>query len=180
MTTYIALLRGINVGGHKNVAMADLRDLFVELGFGEVRTLLQSGNVVFRARSRPTTGLEQLLEHEAERRIGLTTDFIVRTNEEWGNLIERNPFVAETERDPAHLVAMFLKAVPRSEDVEALQAAIRGREVVRSGGQQLYVVYPDGMGRSHLTISLIEKTLGTRATGRNWNTVMKLESVSNV
>jgi uncharacterized protein (DUF1697 family) len=180
MTTYIALLRGINVGGHKNVAMADLRDLFVELGFGDVRTLLQSGNVVFRTKSRPTAKLEQLLEYEAERRLGLTTKFIVRTAEEWKNLIERNPLVAEAERDPARMIVMFLKAVPGSENIEALQAAIRGREVVRSAGQQLYIVYPDGMGRSRLTGSVIEKKLGTMATGRNWNTVMKLESVSKV
>ena len=174
MHAYIALLRGINVGGNKLVAMADLRALVARLGFADVRTLLQSGNLVFRGDHRTTTRLERMLEAETERRLGLETSYFVRTAREWEAVIAGNPFHAEAVRDPARLAVMVLKDVPAARDVAALRAAITGREVLRAAGRHLYVVYPDGMGRSRLTHTLIEKLLGTRATARNWNTIRKL------
>jgi uncharacterized protein (DUF1697 family) len=174
MTIYIALLRGINVGGHKMVAMSDLRDLLTQLGFMDARSLLQSGNLIFRSDARAGVNLERLLEAEAEKRLGLRTDFVVRTAEEWKAIVARNPFRDEAERDPAHLLVMFLKDAPDVKNVEALQAAITGPELVRAQGRQAYIVYPSGIGRSRLTSTLIEKKLGTRGTGRNWNTVLKL------
>jgi uncharacterized protein (DUF1697 family) len=177
MTTYVALLRGINVGGHKQVSMANLRDLLARLGFPDARSLLQSGNLVFHSRVRATAPVERLLETEAAKRLGVQTDFFVRTAEEWKEIVARNPFRAEAERDPGHLIVMFLKSAPGREDIKALQAANQGREVVRCDGRQAYIVYPDGVGRSRLTNALIEKKLGTRGTGRNWNTVLKLHDV---
>jgi uncharacterized protein (DUF1697 family) len=100
-------------------------------------------------------------------------DFIVRTPDEWKSIIRQNPFRKEAERDPGHLVVMFLKAEPDVQDMVALQADIRGPEVVRSKGKQAYIYYPNGQGRSKLTHSILEKRLG-RGTGRNWNTVLKL------
>jgi uncharacterized protein (DUF1697 family) len=174
MSTHIALLRGINLPSHKQVAMADLRDLLTKLGFADARSLLQSGNVVFRSASRSTAQLERLLEAESQKRLGLQTDFFVRTAEEWNAVVAGNPFHAEAKRDPGHLVVMCLKEAPDTGSVKALQAAIVGREVVRAEGRHAYIVYPDGIGRSRLTLTLIEKKLGTRGTGRNWNTVLKL------
>ena len=174
MPTYIALLRGINVGGHKKIAMSDLRGFAAELGFDDVRSLLQSGNLVLRGGGPAGVGLERLLEVEAEERLGLLTTFFVRTAKEWEAVIIRNPFREEAESDPAHLVVIFLKDVPRPHAVSALQSAIKGPEVIRSGGRHLYVVYPAGIGRSRLTNKLIEDKLGTQGTGRNWNTVLKL------
>src|SRR6266581_983263 len=172
MTIHIALLRGINVGGHKRVAMSDLRDLLTQLGFMDARSLLQSGNLVFRSNARTGVNLERLLE--AEKRLGLRTDFLVRSAEEWKAVVARNPFPDEAERDPAHLLVVFLKDAPDGKNVEALQAAITGPEIVRAVGRQAYIVYPSGIGRSRLTSTLIEKKLATRGTGRNWNTVLKL------
>ena len=174
MTIHIALLRGINVGGHKRVAMSDLRDLLSQLGFMDARSLLQSGNLVFRSNARTGVNLERLLEAEAEKRLELRTDFLVRSAEEWKAVVARNPFPDEAERDPAHLLVMFLKDAPDGKNVEALQAAITGPEIVRAVGRQAYIVYPSGIGRSRLTSTLIEKKLATRGTGRNWNTVLKL------
>jgi uncharacterized protein (DUF1697 family) len=88
--------------------------------------------------------------------------------------VARNPFPAEAERDPAHLTVVFLKDAPKAKAVEALAAAIRGREVIQADGRHLYAYYPDGVGRSKLTHALIESKLGTRGTARNWNTVLKL------
>ena len=174
MTIYLALLRAVNIGSHKQVAMADLRELLASLGFTEGRSLLQSGNLVFRSRARASAQLERLLEAEAEKRLALQTDFFVRPAEEWKEVIANNPFRAEAKRDPGHLVTFCLKDAPDPKDVAALQAAITGPEIVRGKGRQAYIVYPDGIGRSRLTSALIERKLGTRATGRNWNTVLKL------
>jgi uncharacterized protein (DUF1697 family) len=178
MTTHIALLRGINVGGNKKVAMADLRELLNALGFADPRSLLQSGNLVFRSDARKSADLERLLDAETEKRLGLKTEFFVRTAKEWKAVVESNPFPDEAESDPGHLVVMFLKEAPGTEDVEALQAAITGREIVRAVGRQAYITYPDGIGDSRLTNAVIEKKLGTRGTGRNWNTVMKLAALA--
>ncbi len=178
MTTYIALLRGINVGGNKKVAMADLRELLNALGFADPRSLLQSGNLVFRSDGRKSADLERLLDAETEKRLGLKTEFFVRTAKEWKAVVESNPFPDEAESDPSHLVVMFLKDAPNPESVEALQAAITGREIVRAAGRQAFITYPDGIGDSRLTNAVIEKKLGTRGTGRNWNTVMKLGALA--
>ena len=175
---HIALLRGINVGGHNQVAMADLRDLLTQLGLADVRSLLQSGNLVFGANGRSAAQLERLLETEAAKRIDLQTDFFVRTAKEWKDVVARNPFRKEAARDPGHLVVMFLKGAPSVTGVKALQMAITGPEVVAAAGKHLYIVYPDGIGRSRLTNALVDKQLGTRGTGRNWNTVLKLAALA--
>ena len=175
---HFALLRGINVGGHKQVSMADLRDLLTRLGLADVRSLLQSGNLVFHANGRTPAQLERLLEEKTVKRLGLQTDFFVRTAKQWKDVVAHNPFSEEAARDPAHLLVMFLKDAPSAVGVKALQAAITGPEVVRAGGKHLYIVYPAGIGRSRLTNAVIDKQLGTRGTGRNWNTVLKLDALA--
>jgi len=173
LTTHIALLRGINVGGHRSVGMTDLRNFLTELGFDDARSLLQSGNLVFNSKVRTGAELERFLEGEAHDRLSLEVDFIVRTPDEWKSVIRQNPFRKEAERDPGHLVVMFLKSAPDVDDIVALEADIRGPEVVRAKGKQAYIYYPNGQGRSKLTHSILEKRLG-RGTGRNWNTILKL------
>ena len=179
MPIHFALLRAINVGGHQPVAMADLRDLLARLGFADAQSLLQSGNLVFRSQTRAGAALERLLEAEAEKRLDLRTDFFVRTAAEWKTIVARNPFRHEAKRDPAHLVVMFLKRAPEVEQVTALEAAITGPESFRAVGREAYIIYPAGIGRSRLTSSLVEKTLGTRGTGRNWNTILKLGALAD-
>jgi uncharacterized protein (DUF1697 family) len=180
MPIQIALLRAINVGGRAPVAMADLRDLLTRLGLLEPRSLLQSGNLVFRSGPGTRAELERLLETEAEKRLRLRTDFFVRTATEWKAVVARNPFPREAERDPSHLLVMFLKDLPDTGSVKAVQAAITGPEVVRAEGRQLYIVYPEGIGRSRLTGTLIETKLGGRGTARNWNTVLKLAALAKL
>ena len=174
LTPYIALLRGINVGGHKKVTMSDLRRFLEELGFDDVQSLLQTGNLVFRGDTRAGAHLEHLLEVQAKERLDLGTAFLVRTTKEWRKVIDRNPFPDAAESDPSHLIVMFLKDAPQVTAVKALQRAIQGPEIIRVDGRQLYIVYPAGIARSRLNNKLIEDKLGTRGTGRNWNTVLKL------
>ena len=173
---HIALLRAVNVGGNKPIAMAELRNLLTELGFEQARSVLQSGNLVFKSKEQTGIDLEGLLEKEAAQRLDLHTDFFVRTQEAWKQIIANNPFPDEAQHNPAHLVVMFLKRAPSLQEVEALQAAIIGPELVAVQGRQAYIVYPAGIGRSRLTNAIVEKKLGTRGTSRNWNTVLKLEA----
>ena len=174
MTLYIALLRGINVGGHNKVAMSDLRRFCENLGFEGVRSLLQTGNLVFRRDTKSTAGLERLLEAEAEQVLEIRTAFFVRTAKEWRNVIDQNPFRDAAESDPGHLVVMFLKDSPDGIAVQALPHVIGGPEIIHADGRRLYIVYPAGIARSRLNNKLMEDKLGTRGTGRNWNTVLKL------
>ena len=175
-SVHIALLRAVNVGGSKPIAMAELRSLLAELGFEQARSLLQSGNLVFKSKERTDIDLEGLLEKEAAQRLDLHTDFFVRTREAWKRIIANNPFPDEAQGNPAHLVVMFLKSAPTDDAVDALRASIKGRETIQPDGRHLYIVYPDGIGRSKLTGTSIEKKLATRGTARNWNTVLKLEA----
>jgi uncharacterized protein (DUF1697 family) len=177
MTRYVALLRGINVGGHRPVAMADLRRMLSHLGFTDGQSVLQSGNLVFRTDGATGAALERRLEAEAVRRLRLQTDFFVRTAREWRAVIAGNPFADAAEHDPGHLVVQFLKRAPRAGAVEALREAIHGPEVVHAAGRHLYIVYPAGIGRSRLTAALMDGKLGTRGTGRNWNTVLRLSAM---
>jgi uncharacterized protein (DUF1697 family) len=178
MTAHVVLLRGVNLGGRTQVAMSDLRDLLIELGCAQVRSVLNSGNLVFGGGRKTGATLERLLESEAEKRLDLRTDFHVRTADEWAAVVAKNPFRAEAKRDPGHLVVMFLKKAPNAKAVEALRAAITGREIVETVGRHAYIVYPNGIGRSRLTNKLIDSKLGTRGTGRNWNTVSKLAELT--
>ena len=157
--------------------MTNLRNFFTELGFENVRSVLQSGNLVFESRSRFGAELERYLEMEAAKRLALESDFYVRTVEEWKSVIRQNPFRKEAELDAQHLVVLFLKNAPPARDVAALQAEITGSEIVKAKGKQAYIFYPDGIGRSKLTTAMIEKRIG-RGTGRNWNTVMKLDVIA--
>lgn len=179
MTTHIALLRGINVGGHNSVAMADLRCFVEELGFGDVRTLLQTGNIVFTGTARTAAALERTLETESAKRLDLHAAYMIRTPKELASAIGDNPFPKEAAADPGHLIVMFLKNAPSPAAVKSLQAAIKGPELICAIRNQLYIVYPAGIGESRLTIKLIEDKLRTLGTGRNWNTIQKLAALAS-
>ena len=180
MTTYIALLRAVNVGGTSAVKMDAVRALVAGLGFTEVRSLLQTGNLVFTGKASGRAEVEGLIEAEAEKRLGLATTVMVRTAADWAEIITRNPFAEEARDDPSHLLVMPLKSAPAAEAETVLQAAVVGRERVRVIGDAAYLVYPDGIGRSKLTAVLAERKLGARGTARNWNTVMKLAALAGV
>jgi uncharacterized protein (DUF1697 family) len=178
MPVQVALLRAINVGGHNRIVMSELRELFEQLGFAGVQTLLQSGNVVFRGDRLKGAGLERLLEAETEKRLDVAVDFVVRTAAEWAAVVQRNPFPKEAKNDPGQLLVLFLKKAPPATNVKALQAAIQGPEIVQARGKELYIVYPLGQGRSKLTTALVERELDTRGTGRGWNTVVKIAALA--
>jgi uncharacterized protein (DUF1697 family) len=177
MKSYVAVIRGINVGGKSMVAMADLRTLLEKEGFADVKTLLQSGNVVFKSKPGSAAAIEKQLEKAAEKKFGRALDFFVRDGGEWKKIVEENPFHDEAKNDPAHLVVLLLKRAAKAENLAALKAAIIGRQVFKAGERCLYLVYPDGIGTSKLTNAVIDRKLGTTGTARNWNTMHKIAAL---
>jgi uncharacterized protein (DUF1697 family) len=171
--TWLALLRGVNVGG-KRVAMADLRAMASEMGFDRPRTLLQSGNLVFEGRNVPAASLERRLQAGLRDAIGVESEIFVRTAAEWRDVLAANPFPEEAKRDPSHLLVMCLRTTPTPKQVRAAREAIVGRERIAVVGRQAYLLYPDGIGRSKLTGAIVERALGSPGTMRNWNTATKV------
>ncbi len=178
MVICIGLLRAVNLAAHNQVGMAALCGVIERAGLKGVRSVLQSGNVVFASSSRSTASLELKLEQALEAQLGLKTAVFVRTAAEWNELIDANPFKTDAKRDPGHLLVVLLKSAADKTKTTNLRSAIVGRERVEVNGRVAYITYPDGIGRSRLTTALIEKHLGTRVTGRNWNTVMKLAALA--
>ncbi len=176
--TRIALLRGINVGGNKMVAMAALRAMCGKIGLANPQTLLQSGNLVFQCSDLEGEALEQRLEREIEKRLKVACSVMVRTVREWDAIIARNPFTDAARTDPSHLLVYCLKSRAVSGAAEALRAAIKGPEQIHVDGRHAYMWYSTGVGTSKITPALIEKKLGAIATGRNWNTVQKLATLA--
>ena len=178
MTAHIALLRAVNVGG-RSAPIADLRTMLTELGCENPRTLLQSGNVVFAMKTKVSmAALEGKLEAEAQRQFGFAIPFMLRTATEWDAIIARNPFAAAAKRDPAHLLLMALKGASAAAAIKALRDGCNGPETIHVAGREAYLIYPDGIGRSKLTNTLIERKLGVAGTGRNWNTVLKIAALA--
>jgi uncharacterized protein (DUF1697 family) len=175
MTVYVSMLRAVNVGGHGRLTMAALKDAYVALGLGQVRTLLQSGNVLFTSRLKDRNALAKRIAQELERRFGLQIEVIVRTLAEVRTIVERGPSSARA--DPAKLHVMFLAGVPNAKGAAALVKDHKGPEMLEIRGPEIYLYYPNGMGRSKLTTAVIERKLETSGTARNWNTLNKLLEV---
>ncbi|MCW8397560.1 DUF1697 domain-containing protein [Legionella sp. PATHC038] len=174
---YVALLRGINVGGHKKIAMRDLCLLFETLGFKQVKSILQTGNIVFEATPHVSeTHLEKQISSAIDQHLQLETTVLVRPKESLVEMIRCNPFSEMAISDPSHLLVMFLDKNPSSPALEALIKSIQGREQIICGHQCLYLAYPDGIGRSKLTHHVIEKKLGVQGTARNWTTLVKINA----
>jgi uncharacterized protein (DUF1697 family) len=172
MTRYVALLRGINVGSHRRVAMADLRALMEELGYGEVRTLLQSGNVVFAAGQTPElVALD--LERHIEADLGVRAEVVVRTEKELADVVERDPMGA-VATDPKRYQVSFLSAEPDPSVALEIAALDFAPERCVLSRREIYAWHPDGIHNSALARLLAGPRLGVTATARNWNTVLKL------
>ena len=178
LPTNIVLLRAVNVAGTGLVAMADLRATLAAEGFGRVWTLLQSGNLLLDTDAPADRALERRLEAILRDRLGLATTIFVRSLPEWQALIAENPFPAEAREDPSHLVVLAAAAPPQPDAVARLIGGYDGPERIIAGSRHLVVHYREGIGRSKLTNSRIEKVLGSPVTGRNWNTVLKLHDLA--
>lgn len=176
MAHSIALLRAVNVGG-RTLPMAELRAVCGELGWEDVATYIQSGNIVFRAKGKPDA-LEARLEQAIEARFDLDVPAIVRTAEQWDALTAANPFPDAARDAPNRLQLLVSKRPPRADAAPTLLERARAGEKVEAAGGALWIHYPEGVGASKLTPALIDKACGSAATGRNWRTVVKLKEMA--
>lgn len=174
MPMRIALLRGVNVGGNRKIAMVDLKAMVEALGFAEVKTLLQSGNVVFRAGGEPEADLEAHLEAETEKRLGLKTSYLVRDAAQWRAIIDANPFPAEAQAEPSRTLVTVGRAAIPAEALDAVRAVMLPHEKLAAVERQVYAYFGEGMGQSKAAEVLNRKAVKAVATGRNWNTVLKI------
>ena len=174
MPVLIALLRGVNVGGHHKIKMDVLRELCASAKFECAQTYLQSGNVVFRTSSKSTVSLAGVLEAAIERKLGFRPSVVLRTVPELRAAIARNPFAKRPGLEPGKLAVVFLAREIAAAARKALLAMDIAPEELRAQGQELYIYFPNGQGRPKLSWSRVDKILGMPYTGRNWNTVTKL------
>lgn len=172
MPTQIALLRGVNLGARNRVPMADLRAHLAGLGYGDVRTLLQSGNVVLDAGAAPDR-LAAELEHELADRFGVRSPVVVRTRQQLAKIVALDPLRDVVTEDKLYQVS-FLSAKPAKGAIEKLAGADLEPERFVHCGREIYAWHPGGIHSSPLARLLSDKTLGVVATARNWRTTVKL------
>jgi uncharacterized protein (DUF1697 family) len=168
----VALLRGINIGPRNRIAMPELRALLEEVGFADVETYVQSGNVVLSTKLRPAT-VEQRIETAIAERLGLGIAVVARTRDELAAVVARNP-LGKVATDPRRYQVSFLDAEPAPEVVERLDALRAGPERLAVHGREIYAWHPAGVARSKLWAALADRRLARKATARNWTTVTAL------
>jgi uncharacterized protein (DUF1697 family) len=171
MTSFIALLRGINVGAKTTIPIAELRALAERIGLADVRTYIQSGNLLFR--TEDLDGLEERLE-AAVAKAFLPVPVMVRSATEWAGYAASNPFSEAAEAEPSRLMMMLSKRPPEAGAANALQERAKDGERVALAGGALWIHYPGGSGTSRLSPWLIDRLVGSSATARNWRTVLKI------
>ncbi len=174
MTAFVSLFRGINVGGH-TIRMDDLKDVHESLGFKDVLSYIQSGNVVFTSDDVDVARLRRQIEDGFEKKFGFHVEVVVRTSAELREIIDKNPFQSQPGKESKWVVVMFLAARPDDMAQEDLLKTYVGPEEVFIIGKEVYVYYTNGIGRSKLSHSFIEKKLKTVGTARNWNTILQLQ-----
>jgi uncharacterized protein (DUF1697 family) len=174
MAVIISMLRGVNVGGHNKIKMDVLRGLYESLGLRDVQTYVQSGNVVFRTKERNLGALGNKIENAIERSFGFRPAVIVRTPSELREVIARNPFAKRRGIEPSKLLVTFLASRPAAEALEQVLKIKAEPVELHIDGREVYIYFPDGVGRPKLSWVTVEKKLKTSGTGRNWNSVTKL------
>jgi len=174
MTAIVCLLRGVNVGGHNKIKMDELRGLSESLGLRDPQTYVQSGNVVFATGERNLARLAARIESAIEKKLGFRPSVVLRTAAELREVIAANPFAGRREVEPGKLLVTFLATDPGPDARAAVLRLECHPEELRANGRELYIYFPNGMGRPKLKWPQVDKALKTAWTGRNWNTVIQL------
>lgn len=174
MPTWVALLRGVNVSGHKAVPMARLRKTLEGTGFELVKSYLQSGNVIFETPATAPDKLTQRIQEDIRREFGLSVAVILRSATELKKIVKANPFLAEEAIDRAKLHVTFLAKPPTKAALKNLETLPTSPDQFHLAGREVYLYCPEGYGRSKLSNSAFEKKLSVDATTRNWRTTTNL------
>jgi uncharacterized protein (DUF1697 family) len=177
VTQQIAFLRGVNLGPSRRVDMGELRRVLSSAGHEDIRTHLQSGNVVLTS-PVPADRLQRDLERQIAGGLGLDVQVIVRTRDEMADVIARDP-LGDVAHNPARYLVYFLSAEPDSDVVRELGSLDVTPEQFVVSGREIYAWHPEGVHRSRLSKPFSERRLGVRATARNWNTVVRLLAMAD-
>ena len=178
--TCIALLRGINVVGHKIIKMAELAKLFESLKFRSVRTYVQSGNVIFETFSSNTATLSRAIETAIEKKFGFSVSVVLRTPDELKKIVSGNPFLKGRGVQTERLYVTLLKELPEKKVVSSLEMNQASNEKYVVKGREIYLYCPNGYGRTKLNNNIFEKKLNAVATTRNWKTTTTLLELAAV
>ncbi|MFS4455075.1 DUF1697 domain-containing protein [Maribacter sp. 2304DJ31-5] len=179
MDTYIAFLRGINVGGHKKVPMAQLRNVLENEGFSKVRTYIQSGNVVFESDLDSKRALEELIAQSIEKHFGFEVPVLIRTVKEIHEILANNPFDNDKDLANNRIYFVLLSVIPEPKEVACLREEHYVNEQFKITDTCVYLCCKKGYGQAKLSSNLIERKLKVKATARNFRTMQKLLELSN-
>jgi uncharacterized protein (DUF1697 family) len=171
--TYVALLRGVNVGGKNKLRMKELVDLFVEAGCMCVRSYIQSGNVLFEVSPSTAAKLSDEIAAQILKRFGFRTAVLLRSSEQLSEIISNNPFV-KAGKAPETLHVMFLAGLPKASELKNLDPDRSPPDEFIVQGQEIYLILPNGAAKTRLTNAYFDSKLSTTSTSRNWRTVQKL------
>jgi uncharacterized protein (DUF1697 family) len=174
---YVALLRGINVGGHKRISMADLRELLSSLEYTDVVTYILSGNALFTSPRKDPAKLAREIERRIVADLGHAVKVLIRTPEELAKIVAGNPF-SDAETKPPRVYVSFLAEPADAERLSKIDPRMFEPEEFRVGDRVVYLRFPEGYQGAKLTNDFWERRLGLDATTRNWNTVTKLLSMA--
>jgi uncharacterized protein (DUF1697 family) len=174
METYISILRGVNVGGQAQIKMEALKKSYEKLQLSNVRTYIQSGNVIFDAAEGDTRTIESKISSQIEADFGVQVPVFVLTSESLKRIIEENPFTKDPGKDITFLHATFLAEMPKQYDRESIEDKKQGDEEIRFSEKAIYLYCPHGYGRTKLNNNFLEKKLKVGATTRNWRTTLEL------
>lgn len=177
MKKFIALLRGINVSGQKEIKMSDLKLLFEEIGFKDVQTYIQSGNVVFSSKEISVDKLELKISSIIKRKYGFDVKIVVISPEEMEYVLKNNPFLKK-KKDEDKLYVTFLSKIPSDENIENMHSIDYSPEEYFIEGKHLYLFVPNGYGKARINNNLFENKLKVSGTTRNWKTVKAISELT--
>jgi uncharacterized protein (DUF1697 family) len=178
MPVVISLLRGVNVVGHNQIKMDELRALYESLKFESPRTYIQSGNVIFRTRQKNSSALAKKIQEAIGSTFGFRPEVILRTTDELRSAIAASPFPSHRNLHPSKILVTFLACEPGAQAQAALLGLKGYPEEVHLKGQELYMYFPNGVGNSKLPWAKVEKLTQTTGTARNWNSVTQMLAIA--
>lgn len=179
MTTYISILRGINLGGHKTIKMDVLKKLFADIGCANIQTYIQSGNVVYQFKKTDTKKLDTLIKKEIEKQFGFEVPVITLLYEELKKIASANPFLSDKSKDTSFFHVTFLAEKPQTVNIDKIKSEHYQPDQFQSIDKAIYLYCPYGYGNTKLSNNFFESKLKVAATTRNWKTTNELISLAD-
>ncbi|WP_297099114.1 DUF1697 domain-containing protein [uncultured Draconibacterium sp.] len=179
MKTYVAILRGINVSGKNKIKMDALKSSFSSLGFEQVQTYIQSGNVVFKYQEMSSEDLAELINKQILDDFGFDVPVLVLDSVQLETIVKNNPFVGDESKEVQFLHVTFLKETPKNVNNEKINSYVKAEEEFEVSECAVYLYCPHGYGKTKLNNNFFESQLKVTATTRNWKTTLKLLEMAN-